>query len=214
MFSEAKIMATLTKYAFQKEMDIPSLEKQIQSSSIVTVLDHIDVTGSESDIWFKDALSSDDQSTLNIIVSNYVYIAPPAQPPTRVVQILGADTVSICPFGTMFDAPANQTTTYDLKITNTVYLKGGIMYATPGNVGDIINVQVVDKDNITGYGVNTILATYVNNWYVIPQDMNAVEDVSLSQPMSAGLYIRFVYTNSSVNDSKVIVNLLAYQGTL
>ena len=134
---------------------------------------------------------------------------------TNVVQQLGADSVSICPFGTMFNAPANQTTTFDLKFTNTVYLKGGIMYASPGNVGDTITVQVVDKDNITGAGAGTVLATYVNGWYVIPEDMNAVEDVSLSQPMVSGLYVRFIYTNSSaITNSNVIINLLAYNGTI
>src|ERR1700690_1808572 len=67
-----------------------------------------------------------------------------------VVQQLGADGVAICPFGSMFDAPANQTTTYDLVIANTIYLKGGIMYAFPGTVGDTITVQAVDKNGITG----------------------------------------------------------------
>jgi len=207
-------MPTLTKYPFQKAMDIPSLQSQIQASSIVTVLDHIDVTGDETDVWFKDALSAADQDTLTTVVNNYTLVAPPAAPPTKVVQILGADSVSICPFGTMFAAPANQTTTSDLAIAAPVYLKGGIMYSTPGNVGDTLTVQIVDKDNITGAGANAILATYVNNWYVIPEDTNAVEDVSLSQPMPAGLYIRFIYVNSGTNDCKVIVNLLAYQGTL
>lgn len=211
-------MPTLTQYNFIQEVDYTSiLTTQIQQSSIATALDHIDTSGNGSNmaisIWFKDVLSTDDQTTLNAIMGAYTN-TPPTPTVPSVIQILGADSVSICPFGTMFSALANQSTTFDLVIASQVYLKGGIMYSSPGNVGDTLTVQVVDKDNITGLGSNTVLATYVNSWYVIPEDMNAVEDVSLSQPMMAGLYIRFIYTNASSTDTKVIVNLLAYQGTL
>lgn len=207
-------MATPTEYSFSKAMDIPSLTTQIQASTIVTVLDYITVVGTQTNVWFKDVLSSADQTTLNTVVTNYVYIAPPSNPPTKVIQLLGSDSVSICPFGTMFNAPLNQTTTCDLAVNSSVYLRGGTTYSSPGNIGDTITVQIVDKNNITGAGAGAILATYVNNWYVIPQNINAIEDISLSQEIIAGLFIRFIYTNSSpVNASNVIVNLLSYQGT-
>lgn len=77
-------MPTPTEYAFQQAYDIPSLTSQIQASSIVTVLDHIDVTGSVTDVWFKDALSDADQTALNAVIANYVYVAPPAKPPLSV----------------------------------------------------------------------------------------------------------------------------------
>jgi hypothetical protein len=211
-------MPTPTTYTFTQEVDYTSiLQASIQSSSIAVSLASIGTVGSGPSMTvsvnFNDVLSSADQTTLNTVMAAYVNTAPAAAVPS-VIQILGADSVSICPFGTIFTATANQTTTYDLKIANAVYLKGGIMYAAPGNVGDTLTVQVVDKDNVIGLGANTVLATYINNWYVIPEDMNAVEDVSLSQPMMAGLYIRFIYGNSNATtDSQVIVNLLAYQGT-
>lgn len=214
-------MATATEYNFTQQVDYPSvLIGSIQSSTISTVLINVETSGTGPtmlvSIWFKDVLSSADQTTLNSVMSTYVNSPPAPTIPTSVpsvIQILGADSVSICPFGTMFTATANQTTTYDLKISSSVYLKGGIMYTAPGTVGDTLTVQVIDKDNITGLGANTVLATYINNWYVIPEDMNAVEDVSLSQPMVAGLYIRFIYNNSNpTTNSQVIVNLLAYQG--
>lgn len=215
-------MATVTQYNFTQQVDYPSvLVSSIQASTISIVLINIETSGTgptmSVSIFFKDALSEADQTTLNGIMSSYINSAPaiPACSPPKFVQILGSDSISICPFGTMFIALANQTTTFDLSIASTVYLKGGVMYASPGNIGDTLIIQVVDKDNITGAGANTVLATYVNNWYVIPQDMNAVEDVSLSQPLAGGLYIRMIYTNvHATQDTKVIVNLLAYQGTV
>jgi hypothetical protein len=213
-------MPTPTTYTFVQKVDYPSvLQSTIQSSSIAVSLASIGTVGSGSSmvvsINFNDVLSSADQTTLDSIMSAYINTAPPATVPS-VIQILGADSVSICPFGTMFSAPTGQTTTYDLEIPNQVYLKGGVMYSSPGNVGDTLTVQVVDKSNITGQGGTsenpTVLATYVNNWYVIPEDMNGIEDVSLSMPMIAGLYIRFIYTNSGTNACQVIVNLIAYQG--
>jgi len=215
-------MATLTSYNFTQQVDYPMvLTDNIQESSISIAIDHIDTSGSGSSmtvtVWFKDVLSTDDQTTLGTVMTAYINSNPVVNPVLSVVQILGADSVTLCPFGSTFVAHANQTTNYDLLITNQIYIKGGIMYSSPGNIGDNITVQIVDKTNMTGQGGTsdnpTILATYVNNWYVIPQEMNSVEDVSLSEPMPAGLYIRFLYTNTSANiDSQIIINLLAYRG--
>ena len=192
---------------------IDSLTQQIQQSSIVTALDYINALGSATTIFFKAALSDADKTTLDAVVAAHTGIPLVQNQASKVIQILGADTVTLCPFGTIFDAPANQTTTFDFKLNTGCYIKGGVMYASPGNVGDSIIVQIVDVDNIMGVGANTVIAIYVDNWYVIPQDMNAIEDVSLSEPIPAGLYIRFVYTNSSTTlDTKVIMNILAYQG--
>ena len=214
-------MPTLTEYNFTQQIDYPDvLTENIQASSISVALDHIDTSGSGPSmvvsVWFKDLLSSDDQTTLNSVLSAYVNTSP-SLPIPKVIQILGADTVSISPFGIMFDAPANQTTIFDVSFTRDMYLKGGIMYATPGTVGDTVSIQVIDKNNVVGHGGTpdnpTILATYVNNWFVIPQDMNAIEDVSLSQPMLSGLFARIMYANSSSSaDCQVIVNFLAYVG--
>jgi hypothetical protein len=95
-------MATLTQYTFNQTYDIPSLTTQIQASSIVTVLDHIEVTGSITDVWFKDVLSSADQTTLNTVITNYVYIAPPANPPQAVTlsTIPAAPAFATNAFGT------------------------------------------------------------------------------------------------------------------
>jgi len=61
-----------TKYTYSIASDFPggsvwvdTLVTEIQVSSIITALDHIDVTGDVIDVWFKDALSTGDETTLD-----------------------------------------------------------------------------------------------------------------------------------------------------
>lgn len=211
-------MPTPTTYNFTQEVDYPSiLTSSIQKSSIVTSLNSISTDGAgptmQVSVVFNDALSAEDQTTLDSLMAAYTN-TPPIPSTLQVIQILGADSVSICPFGSLFTAAPASSTTFDVAVTSKIYIKGGIMYASPGNVGDYISVQIVDKNNITGAGAGAVLATYVSNWYVIPQNTNMVEDVSLSSPIPAGLFLRFIYTNASQTvSSNVIVNIIAYQGT-
>lgn len=214
-------MPTLTEYNFTQQIDYPDLlTENIQASSISVALDHIDTSGSGPSmvvsVWFKDVLSSDDQVTLNSVLSSYVNVAP-TPPVPKVIQILGTDTVILSPFGFLFSAAPNQVTTFDYEFTFSFYLKGGIIYSSPGLVGDFISIQIVDKNNVTGQGGTpenpTILSSYVNNWYIIPQDMNEVDDVSLSEMIPSGLYVRVIYTSVSSNTTQVIVNFLAYRGS-
>lgn len=82
-------MATPTKYTFSIASDTangsvnPStLTAEIAASAIVIALDHIDTGGDVLDIWFKDALSSNDQTALSTVVSAHQggLAAPPASP--------------------------------------------------------------------------------------------------------------------------------------
>ncbi|MGW8289041.1 MAG: hypothetical protein ACWGNP_02100 [Candidatus Bathyarchaeia archaeon] len=64
-----------TKYTKSISSDFPNeavdtarLTQEIQASSIVTALDYINTSGDDCDIWFKDALSAGDQTTLGTVV--------------------------------------------------------------------------------------------------------------------------------------------------
>jgi hypothetical protein len=138
-----------------------------------------------------------------------------SSPRGNVVQVLGKDSLVLCPFGVSFNAPASQTTTYSYALTSAVYLRGGILFASPGTLGDQLTVQIVDVNNILGAGANYVVATYVNGWYVMPGIPNQIEDVSVSSEIPAGLYVNFLYTNvSSTQATQVIVNFLSYQGSI
>jgi len=65
-------MPTATKYTYSIVSDFPggainttNLAAEIQASSIVTALDRIDTAGDVDEIWFKDALSASDETTLD-----------------------------------------------------------------------------------------------------------------------------------------------------
>ena len=61
----------VTKYTFTKVVNASRLSLEIQQSNIVTALDHIDTLVDTVDIWFKDTLSSEDESTLTSVVENH-----------------------------------------------------------------------------------------------------------------------------------------------
>jgi len=210
-------MPTVTKYSFQQAYDIPSLVTEIEASPIVTVLDHIDVTGSETDVWFKDALSSDDETALNTVIANYVYIPPAPPAPIKTIQILGADTLSLSPFGALISPAANTLTNCDIVIPFAVVLRGGIVFSPDSVMGDWFSVSVIDKDNVVGAGGTpdnpTILATYIASWYLMPGVVNSVEDVSISQPLPQGLYMRVAYTSVGTVAPSILVNFITYVGT-
>lgn len=79
-------MATPTKYTFSIQSSFPNhivettrLTLEIQASAIAIAIDRIDTAGDVCDVWFKDALSSEDQSTLNGLVATHSG-APMPQP--------------------------------------------------------------------------------------------------------------------------------------
>lgn len=73
-----------TKYTYSISTDFPntkvasdSLVLEIQSSAIVTALDRIDTSGDVCDVWFKDVLSSGDQTILDGLVAAHAGDALP-----------------------------------------------------------------------------------------------------------------------------------------
>lgn len=70
----------------------------IQQSGISIALDHIDTSGSSISIFFKDDLSEGNISTLNSLVSSYVYVSPITPPLSIAVSSqppYGSKTISI-----------------------------------------------------------------------------------------------------------------------
>lgn len=103
-------------------------------------------------------------------------------------------------------ATANDTKTIDKKFTEPVYLYGGI-YEIVGNAndGDYLEIQVIDIDNVLGYGTNFVLATFVEKEYInIERKYNEItsEDGDL---IPTGVYLRVKYTAAGSNTPEIIV---------
>lgn len=138
-------------------------------------------------------------------------------PRGNVVQVLGKDALTLSPFGSINTSmTANGLTVWDIVLPQTVALRGGILFSPNANMGDWISIQVVDKDNVLGYGgaptAPTMVATYVISWYIMPGIPNELEDISISETLPAGLYMRVNYTSTSSTAPVALINFLSYLG--
>lgn len=101
-------MATPTKYTYSLTTDFTGLTEsslsttaltdEIRDSSISIALDYINTSGDDCDIWFKDALVSGDQTTLNTVVADHTGVLPIEEQTTTVsgvVSLTGIPTVNL-----------------------------------------------------------------------------------------------------------------------
>jgi hypothetical protein len=77
-----------TKYTYSITSDFPNqlvdggrLKSEIQSSAIITALDYVATSGDDCDVWFKDALSTGDETILDGIVA--VHTGEPLPGPSQ-----------------------------------------------------------------------------------------------------------------------------------
>ena len=100
---------------------------------------------------------------------------------------------------------AGQTQNIDFKLTTTKSVYGSQYYAQNAVLGDYVVFQVVDVDNVLGYGANFVASTFINKWYVMP---NTFVDVPLplASTIPNGLYIRVVYTSTGATNVNMAIN--------
>ena len=101
---------------------------------------------------------------------------------------------------------AGQTVDVDLKINSNSLLNGGILQTSGEEMGDYFSAQVVDKDNIFGYGAGAVLNTWISKWYVLSEDVHMDLTTPQAGSIPAGLYLRIKYTSTGTSDVKIIVN--------
>lgn len=116
--------------------------------------------------------------------------------------------------GIVATATHGTSTNIDFKVPGTLgefqYLNGAYAFTQNANFGDYVNVYVVDKDNILGYGANTVLANYINHWYIDPS-----HELDITTPYAAkapsGVYIRVEYVSTSTSvDVGIAVNFMLH----
>lgn len=109
--------------------------------------------------------------------------------------------------GVLFSANFGTDTIYDYCVSEDNLIDGASVHCINSSLGDKITFQVVDKDNILGFGENTILGQYMTDWYINP---NITEQLSYISEYPAkiytGLYVRIIYTSVGSVNVDVIVN--------
>ena len=104
---------------------------------------------------------------------------------------------------------ANTTNNFDKKFTFQIYLYGGIyeIEGTP-NAGDYFEMEVIDIDNVLGYGANTILSTFVVKEYINTELKRNIVESEQGDLIPAGVYLRARYVSVSTSAPTLIVRYL------
>lgn len=110
--------------------------------------------------------------------------------------------------GTFFTASNSATTEHDFLVTDDHIIDGAeISVIGAPVVGDYLIAQVVDKDNVMGYGAGVMLNEFVPKWYIAPGIVKQLNHESkYPAKIYHGLYLRIKYVSVGSVDVSVIVN--------
>jgi hypothetical protein len=106
-------------------------------------------------------------------------------------------------------APAGQTSNIDYELPQERFCNGGRLIVSPIGPDDEMTFQVVDVNNVLGYGAGVVLDEFITRYYV-PE--SGTLEVRLDYPAKilAYLFLRIVYKNTSATDTIVKCNLFLH----
>lgn len=105
-------------------------------------------------------------------------------------------------------AVKNTTTNIDYQMPDNWMLYGAELLFNHAVDGDSISFQVVDKDNILGYGAGLVVNQWVRKWYVPVGETRWKVTSETAGTIPAGLYVRLIYTSvGTESDVPVKLNL-------
>lgn len=121
---------------------------------------------------------------------------------------MDADKVKFRGVGISGTATAGTTTNIDHKLTEARLLDGVKLILKDQAFGDSVRFQVVDVDNILGYGAGLVLDEFGSSWYVSSdsQDQGAI-NLPYSAEVIANLYVRIIYNSTGGSNVSVKANL-------
>ncbi len=132
-------------------------------------------------------------------------------PNLRRISELDADKAKWLVQGTVGTVSAGQTGNVDWRMPEDRWVSGGEVVCKDHAFGDTCSIQVVDKDNILGYGAGLVLDTFV-------KDLRIVEDAQAQgrwecpymAAVPGGLYVRIVYTSIGATDVSIGMNMITH----
>lgn len=210
-------------YQFQKFCNASQLSREVETTSFSNVLLYVSTDSAETIIHFNRDLTNSELEQLQNLVSNHIPTEELESNEIIKVEVeqpkdtFGRPIFTGSPFsdaggfrfrGASFKGTiaANSTQNVDYKIEQERWINGG--RALIDNIGedDKITFQVVDKDNIFGYGNEVVLDEFISNYY-IPTDGNLEVRLSYPAKVPAGLYLRLKYTSTHENGCTLKCNL-------
>jgi hypothetical protein len=206
-------------YNYTKQANLDNLELEIRSSTITIALDTITLVGDDDlKITFKATLSSSEETELDTIVTNHDYALPSPNMTTLVDlpddKILLVESLPFTnPSGFRFrgasfsgTVSAESTADLDYEITQERWINGGRLLVSNIGQEDKITFQVVDKNNILGFGAGVVLDEFIKDYFV-PDTGNLEVKLDYPAKIIAGLFLRLKYTNSNSSDITIKCNL-------
>lgn len=125
----------------------------------------------------------------------------------RTIEQFAANNVNCNIQGTIGTAIAGTTTNIDIKLTDDHFITGGNLRTNQATFGDYCTFQVIDIDNILGYGTNIVLGQYCTNWYMCSDKQEQLDEtIPYPAKLKAGLYLRLKYTSTGTSDVIVAVS--------
>jgi hypothetical protein len=99
-------------------------------------------------------------------------------------------------------ATANSTTNIEYKITEERYINGLELILSGNSLGDYVHFEIVDVDNILGYGAGLVLDRFADTWYMDPgSSRQGPYLLPYPAKIIANLYLRVAYGNTSESTS-------------
>jgi len=200
------------------------LTQEITESAITIALDYINTNNDDCDIWFKAPLtnwSSSSSSSSELDILNYIvahHSGEPLPQPTQDVSITSIDIngatnlptqihdfqdltgYNVYRKGYHFVAEPYAITRQQAKYDQTMKLQGLVFEIGPtARDGDYIEVEMVDADNLFGYGAGLILAKFAETIYV-KANMEFSCVCNDAKTLPPGIYVRFSYYSYDPND--------------
>jgi hypothetical protein len=192
------------------------LDGEIKASSVGAKFSDTFITGMRLDVWFKSPLVDQEESDLATVINNHDGIPLPLAPQDVSIK---SSAIILPSFEKGFQdltghnfykkgihgtAIVGQTTDFYLKFSVNMYLPGGgYRVGLTAHSGDYIGVQIVDKDNMFGYGAGLVLGTFIDTDYCWPgREWEILTGDAKLLP--AGIYLRMRYVSTGSEDVDVV----------
>jgi len=112
--------------------------------------------------------------------------------------------------GFFFTANHGGETIAEYEFEKAYQLQGGAAYFKDSQIGDYIELEVYDKNNVIGYGGGFVLHQYIKRLYVFPNSYNEFKDVDLAQLPVGGLFVRVRYHSIGSTNVECVFNFFTY----
>lgn len=155
----------------------------------------------------------ENQTTFTIQTTYKKMSSSPTIQPVSIT--LADDGLSVIVKAHSFTANANTTTVSDFLLSEAFLFKGIRFISANATVGDYIRIDLIDKDNVLGFGANTVIRTPIEKAYIQSTANSGpleADDVSASELPASGLYLRISYTNTALlNAVNAYLNFILYR---